>query len=199
MPAYLGGRFGTTGVKWYGSNLQNREKGLPRSIHMFTLNDSDTGAPLAVMSANLLSAYRTGAIPGVAVKHLAREDARVFGIVGPGVIGRVVTEATLTLRPGIDRLVVKGVDDADVQRYAEYIRPRFPQVSSIEAAETVEQVARESDIMTVTATRTTRVPVHCARMGQARRPAALARGSPARRSPCHLGSCQARGRLGATL
>src|SRR6476646_7447352 len=32
MPAYLGGRFGTTGVKWYGSNIANREKGLPRSI-----------------------------------------------------------------------------------------------------------------------------------------------------------------------
>lgn len=152
MPAYLGGRFGTTGVKWYGSNLANREKGLPRSIHLFTLNDSDTGAPLAMMSANLLSAYRTGAIPGVAVKHLARDDARVFGIIGPGVIGRVVTEATLTLRPGIDRLVVKGVDDADVQRYADYMRPRFPKLKHIEAADSVEQVARESDIMTVTAT-----------------------------------------------
>jgi ornithine cyclodeaminase len=152
MPAYLGGRFGTTGVKWYGSNLENRTRGLPRSIHLFTLNDSETGAPLAVMSANLLSAYRTGAVPGVAVKHLAREDARVFGIVGPGVIGRVVTEATLTQRPGIDRLVVKGVDDADVQRYADYIRPRFPHLRSIEAADSVEQVARESDIMAVTAT-----------------------------------------------
>lgn len=152
MPAYLGGRFGTTGVKWYGSNLANRTRGLPRSIHLFTLNDSDTGAPLAVMSANLLSAYRTGAIPGVAVKHLARENSRTFGIVGPGVIGRAVTEATLTLRPSIDRLVVKGLDDADVQRYADYIRPRFPQVRSIESAHTVEQVARESDIMTVTVT-----------------------------------------------
>lgn len=152
MPAYLGGRFGTTGVKWYGSNLANRDRHLPRSIHLFTLNDSDTGAPLAVMSANLLSAYRTGAIPGVAVKHLAREDSRVFGIVGPGVIGRAVTEATLTLRPGIDRIVVKGLDEADVQRYADYIRPRFPQIKSVEAAESVEQVARVSDIMTVTAT-----------------------------------------------
>lgn len=29
MPAYLGGRFRNTGVKWYGSNAENREKGLP--------------------------------------------------------------------------------------------------------------------------------------------------------------------------
>lgn len=152
MPAYVGGRFGTTGVKWYGSNLENRAKGLPRSIHMLTLNDTETGAPLAVMSANLISAYRTGAIPGVAVKHLARQNSRVFGVVGPGVIGRVVTEATFTQRPGIERILVKGVDYADFQRYADDIRPRYPQLKSIEEAESVEQVARESDIMTVTAT-----------------------------------------------
>lgn len=152
MPAYLGGRFGTTGVKWYGSNLENRQKGLPRSIHLFTLNDSDTGAPLAVMSGNLLSAYRTGAIPGVAVKHLARKDARTFGIVGPGVIGRSVTQSVMSQRPDIDRIVAKGMDEADVQRYREYIQPRYPNVKSIETADSVEQVARESDIMAVTVT-----------------------------------------------
>ena len=38
MPAYLGGRFRTTGVKWYGSNTENRTKGQPRSIHLFTLS-----------------------------------------------------------------------------------------------------------------------------------------------------------------
>lgn len=84
MPAYLGGNFQTAGAKWYGSNIANREKGLPRSILMFTLNDADTGAPLAHMSANLLSAYRTGAIPGVGARHLARKDAKVIGLAGPG-------------------------------------------------------------------------------------------------------------------
>lgn len=152
MPAYLGGKYGTTGVKWYGSNVSNRDKGLPRSIHLFTLNDSDTGAPLAIMSANLLSAYRTGAVPGVAAKHLAREDSRVFGIVGPGVIGRAVTETVLALRPGIDQIFVKGIDKFDVQRFGDYIRYRFPQVKDIIMAESVEEVTRNSDVMTVTTT-----------------------------------------------
>jgi len=88
MPAYLGGRFRTAGVKWYGSNIENREKGLPRSILMFVLNDADTGAPLAFMSANLLSAYRTGAVPGVGARHLARKNSRVVGILGPGVMAK---------------------------------------------------------------------------------------------------------------
>ncbi|CCP04814.1 putative ornithine cyclodeaminase [Erwinia amylovora Ea644] len=63
MPAYLGGSFCTAGVKWYGSNIANREKGLPRSILMFTLNDVETGAPLAHMSANLLGAAASLACP----------------------------------------------------------------------------------------------------------------------------------------
>ena len=79
MPAYLGGNFQTSGVKWYGSNIANREKGLPRSILMFILSDTDTGAPLAYMSANLLSAYRTGAVPGVGARYLARKDSKVIG------------------------------------------------------------------------------------------------------------------------
>lgn len=152
MPAYLGGRFGTTGVKWYGSNIENRNRGLPRSVHVFVLNDTETGAPLAIMSGNLLSAYRTGAVPGVAVKHLAREDAQTFGIVGPGVIGRAVTEAVLTLRPSVTRIVAKGKDDDDVLRYSDYVRDRFPQISEVIPASSVQEVCEASDIMTVTVT-----------------------------------------------
>lgn len=88
MPAYLGGRFYVCGQKWYGSNVENTKKGLPRSILTVMLNDVDTGAPLALMSANLLSSMRTGAIPGVATKYLQRENASVAGIVGAGVISR---------------------------------------------------------------------------------------------------------------
>ena len=61
------------GMKWYGSNCENKASGLPRSILMMMLNDKDTGAPLALMSANLVSCYRTGAIPGVGAKYLARK------------------------------------------------------------------------------------------------------------------------------
>ena len=46
MPAYLGGRYQMAGMKWYGSNMDNKAKGLPRSILMMMLNDKDTGAPI---------------------------------------------------------------------------------------------------------------------------------------------------------
>lgn len=88
MPAYVGGRFHVCGNKWYGSNIENQKKGLPRSILTVMLNDPDTGAPLALMSANLLSSMRTGAIPGVATKYLQKKGASVLGIIGTGVISR---------------------------------------------------------------------------------------------------------------
>ena len=69
MPAYLGGKFDVAGVKWYGSNVENREKGLPRSILMVTLNDKETGAPIAHMSANLLSAPCQSLPAGIDGRH----------------------------------------------------------------------------------------------------------------------------------
>ena len=152
MPAYLGGDFRATGVKWYGSNVENRGLGLPRSIHLFVLNDTDTGAPKAVMSANLLSAYRSGAIPGVAVRHLARTDAKVFGLIGPGVIGRAVTKAVLVERPGIDTIVVKGFDDADAERFVDYVKANFPQVREVIAAADYREVVVDADAVAVTVT-----------------------------------------------
>lgn len=148
MPAYLGGKFHTAGVKWYGSNTANRDKGLPRSILMFTLNDVDTGAPLAFMSANLLSAYRTGAVPGVGARHLARKDSRVVGILGPGVMAKTALEAFVSECPGIDTLKVKGRGEKSLNDFIAWTKERFPTISSIEVVDSIETVVRDSDIVT---------------------------------------------------
>ena len=150
MPAYLGGRFGTAGVKWYGSNTENRQAGQPRSIHVFVLNDRDSGAPLAIMSANLLSAYRTGAVPGAGVKHLAKADAKSVAVVGPGVIARSVLSTTLALRPGIDTLTIKGRSAGSTQAFADWAKGEFPQLVTITASATIEEAIADADIVMAT-------------------------------------------------
>lgn len=147
MPAYIGGSFDSVGVKWYGSNPANREIGLPRSIHTIVLNDKTTSAPIAVMNGNLVSAYRTGAIPSVGVRHLARQDARVVGIIGPGVMNRTALEGYLTVRPTIDTVQVHGRRRVTAERYADYVREHFPQVKHITIAETIEEAVRGADIV----------------------------------------------------
>lgn len=148
MPAYLGGDFCTAGVKWYGSNIENRQKGLPRSILMFTLSDADTGAPLAHMSANLLSAYRTGAVPGVGARYLARKDSRVIGLVGPGVMGRTAVAAFIAVCPLIDTIKVKGRSQKSLDEFIQWLKDSYPQVTNIQVVDSLEAVVRDSDIVT---------------------------------------------------
>ncbi|EIO4105347.1 ornithine cyclodeaminase [Vibrio vulnificus] len=148
MPAYLGGDFGTCGVKWYGSNIANREKDLPRSILMFILNDIETSAPLAIMSANLLSAYRTGAIPGVGARYLARKDSKVIGLLGPGVMGKTSVAAFMAACPDIDTIKIKGRGKKSLDSFLTWVSATFPQITNVEVVESVEDVVRGSDIVT---------------------------------------------------
>lgn len=149
MPAYLGGPFDIAGVKWYGSNADNRDKGLPRSIHLMLLSDKETGAPLSVMSGNLLSAYRTGAVPGVGARHFAREDSKVLGIVGPGVMNRTSLASLLYARPSIETVKVMGRSEGSTFRFIADARAQYPQLRSVTAVGTIEEAVRGSDIVTV--------------------------------------------------
>lgn len=149
MPAYLGGKFDMMGMKWYGSNVENKGKGFPRSILMLTLNDKDTGAPLAYMSANILSAYRTGAVPGVGVKYFSKEDSKVVGIIGPGVMSKTAFAATMAVRSGIETVKIKGRSLKSIDGFIKYLNEDYPQIKDIRVVETIEEAVRDSDIVHV--------------------------------------------------
>ncbi len=146
MPAYLGGKFDMAGMKWYGSNCANKEKGLPRSVLMLTLNDKDTGAPVAYMSANILSAYRTGAVPGVGYKYFAKEDAETVAMIGPGVMSKTALAAIMAVRPGIKTVKVKGRGKASLENFIAHVKQEYPQVT-VYAVDTMEEAVRDSDIV----------------------------------------------------
>lgn len=152
MPAYLGGKYQMAGMKWYGSNVENKKKGLPRSILMMMLNDKDTGAPLALMSANLVSAYRTGGIPGVGAKYLARKDAKVASVIGPGVMGKTSLAAFVSVCPQLDTVKIKGRGKKSLDSFVAFIKKELPQIKDIQICETVEEAVRDSDIISFTTT-----------------------------------------------
>jgi len=150
MPAYLGGSFQMAGMKWYGSNIENKKKGLPRSILMMMLNDKDTGAPLALMSANVLSAYRTGAIPGVGAKYLARKDSEVVTIIGPGVMGKTSLSAFVSVCPNLKTVKIKGRSQGSINSFVEFVKKDCPQIENIIVCDTMEEAIRDSDIISAT-------------------------------------------------
>lgn len=150
MPAYLGGKFDMAGCKWYGSNIANKEKGLPRSILMVTLSDKDTGAPVCHMSANLLSAYRTGAVPGVGYKYFAKDDAKVLGLIGPGVMSKTSLAAAMATR-NIEVVKVNGrtTTSKSTVEFVEFVKKEYPNVKEVYAVETIEEAVRDSDIVSI--------------------------------------------------
>ena len=149
MPAYLGGRFHIAGQKWYGSNHENISKGLPRSILMATLNDVDTGAPIAYMSANLLSAMRTGAMPAMAAGYLADKDSEVLSILGPGVINKCALLCYMEVLPKIKKIKIKGSSptSASTIAFKQFVEEHFPQIEETEICETLEQACRDADVV----------------------------------------------------
>lgn len=152
MPAYLGGKYQMAGMKWYGSNCENKASGLPRSILMMMLNDKDTGAPLALMSANLVSCYRTGAIPGVRAKYLAGKDSETVTIIGPGVMGRTCLLAFLSVCPKITTVKVKGRGLRSLHAFEEFVKKECPQIQQVIVCDSMEEAVKDSDIICVTST-----------------------------------------------
>ncbi len=152
MPAYLGGKYQMAGMKWYGSNCENKASGLPRSILMMMLNDKDTGAPLALMSANLVSCYRTGAIPGVGAKYLAGKDSETVTIIGPGVMGRTYLLAFLSVCPKITTVKVKGRGQRSLHAFEEFVKKECPQIQQVIVCDSMEEAVKDSDIICVTST-----------------------------------------------
>lgn len=84
MPCFAGGFAGT---KILASCPDNPSKGLPALSGIMLLNRADNGQIEAIMDGATITALRTGAVGGMAVRHLAPEDAHTVGLVGCGVQG----------------------------------------------------------------------------------------------------------------
>lgn len=88
----------TLGLKAGGYWPHNLEKrGLINHQSTVFLFDPDTGKASAMVGGNLLTALRTAAASSVSIKHLARKDARVMGMVGAG------HQATFQLRAALEQ------------------------------------------------------------------------------------------------
>lgn len=147
MIGYLGGKYRICGEKWYGSNPLNPSRGLPRSILTTILNDADTGAPFAIMSGNQISAMRTGAVPGVATRHLARKGAETVGLIGGGVINR---GCLLAIQVGCPTLKKAYLYDVFLDKGKEWAAQMSEQTGlEIVAVESIEAAVRDADIISI--------------------------------------------------
>ncbi len=103
MPAF--GAAGV-GVKLVTLTPSNPGRGVPYIQASYVLFDADTQSPEAVLDGAALTALRTGAVSGLATRHLARADAARLVLFGAGVQARAHLEAMCAVRPVSELIVV---------------------------------------------------------------------------------------------
>jgi alanine dehydrogenase len=129
MPAYV---LESCGLKWVSVYPDNRRRGLPTILASLILSDPETGYPLALMEATLITNYRTGAAGAVASKYLAKPEAKSLGLVGSGVQAEKQMEAICQLFD-IKKILIWSRSDNSIYKFLRE-HPSYPvKKASIEA------------------------------------------------------------------
>jgi ornithine cyclodeaminase len=150
LTAYVGGDIDVCGIKWVASFPHNPQKyRIPRANAFIILNDSHTGAPLAVMDGTYVSAMRTGAVTGIGVKYLARRDSLTCAVIGCGVQARTQLMAIQAALPTLEEVLCYDINRGVSKTYAEEMGHKTG--LKIEATDSVKAAVSDADI-TVTVT-----------------------------------------------
>ena len=142
MPAHRAGETPLYSLKTVAVFPDNPKRGLDAHQGTVTLFDGETGEVRVLMNASAITAIRTAAVSAVATRLLAREDARVLGILGAGVQARSHLEALP---------LVRSFDAVQIfSRTAEHAQALADEEGA-EAVGSAEEAVRDADVV-VTAT-----------------------------------------------
>jgi len=135
MPAYLK-EMGALACKVVTDYKNNPIKhNIPAVIGKVLLHDPETGDVICIMDGGYFTAVRTGAVSGVATKHLARNDkGQKAGIFGAGVQSRMQLRAMAIARDiskayvydTVDEAVTKFIKEMNIELNLEVVRADSP-------------------------------------------------------------------------
>lgn len=160
MPAYIDQ---CAGLKWVSVYPNNYKHNLPTVIATIILCDSDTGYPVAIMDGTYITEIRTGVVGGLAVKHLARNDSSIIGIIGAGKQAETQLLAINEVLPKIVEVKIFDLNRDASLRYAEEMGKRLNIYSR--AVETIDEAVDADIVVTTTPSREPIVKKHHIRPG----------------------------------
>jgi len=130
------------GVKAGGLWPGNRAKGIPNHQSTILLFDPESGAAQALVFGTYLTALRTAAASALSVRHLARSNSQILGIIGAGGQAEFQIRANLAERD-FTKLMIGVASENNIEK----LRGSLSDLSiEIEVA-THEDVARSSDVL----------------------------------------------------
>lgn len=118
----------------------------PDDQQLVSVYDSSTGRFLGSVLGYRVGAVRTGAIGGVAIDRMAREDATTLGIIGSGRQARTQLEAATVVR-GFETVRIHSPTPEHRKRFANEMGERLD--LAIDSVETPEDAVRGADVLIV--------------------------------------------------
>jgi len=121
------------------------------------LSSVENAAPLAIMDGTLITAVRTAAATGVAVKYLGLHDARRACLVGCGVIGRTTAWALPEVLAGLEEVYLFDIKEEKAQALAQELSERWSGASPAPVARVtrdLESAVRASQVVVTMTTAT---------------------------------------------
>jgi ornithine cyclodeaminase/alanine dehydrogenase-like protein (mu-crystallin family) len=85
----------------------------------------NNGEPLALINDGVIQHLRVGADGAIGVKHMARKDAAVVGMLGSGGMARSHMETLMIVRPGLKRLQVYSPTPANREKFGQDVRDKY--------------------------------------------------------------------------
>jgi N-[(2S)-2-amino-2-carboxyethyl]-L-glutamate dehydrogenase len=126
LPAYLGGNFEKSGIKWITSYPGNHELGLDRASAIIILNSFETGRPLAVMEGSIISAKRTAGGAALAARHLvADKNPEKVGLIGCGLINFETLRFLLKEFPSLKKVSLYDLNVLSSENFKEKAEQEF--------------------------------------------------------------------------
>jgi ornithine cyclodeaminase len=101
------------------------------------------------MSANLVSSVRTGCVPGVATRYLARKDAKICTCIGAGPVSKACFEAIALEAKNLEELIVVDLFQEKADAFAKEMGEKFG--LNARGTTEMEPAVRCADIVSVAA------------------------------------------------
>jgi ornithine cyclodeaminase len=146
MPCFTDHVSGTKIVSTFPENIH---KGLPTIQGTMVLNKSKTGETLAIIDGAMITAYRTGAVGGVGIRHTSRKNCKSVGLIGTGVQGYYQILYACKARP-IETVVIFNRRPHKSQVFKNRLEKELPGIE-VHIASNVEELVKKSEII-ITAT-----------------------------------------------
>ena len=146
MPGFLGGEYQVAGLKWHGPNIRGSTRG--STNYTLILNEPNTGAPIALFEANLLTAYRTAALSLYATTLLKQaQTIKKIGLIAAGEIHTIFLQGLLELYPHINVVKIKSKSSSGAEKFISNFN-KFKNIH-FEICQNVNAVLDDSDIISV--------------------------------------------------